>query len=79
VLRVRRAPDDERLEALNEVFGDIVVKGRIERIGPTKVELADEDFPELDRVTFRFDRRNWARLRGLIDALNHPYRAAKAG
>ncbi len=79
VLRLQHAPDDERLEALNEVFGDIVVKGRIERSGPTKVEIGDEDFPELDRVTFRFDRRNWARLRDLINALNHPYRTAKVG
>ena len=62
VLRVQHAPDDEQLEALNEVFADIVVKGRIERSGPTKVEVADRDFAELDRVTFRFDRRNWARL-----------------
>ena len=49
-------------------------KGRIERIGATKIEIRDKDFPELDRVTFRFDRRSWARLRELIDALNRPYR-----
>jgi hypothetical protein len=74
VLRVRHAPDDEQLTALNEVFADIVVRDKIERIGPTKVEIKDRDFPELDRVAFRFDRRSWARLRVLIDALNHPYR-----
>jgi uncharacterized protein (TIGR00730 family) len=76
VLRVRHAPDDEQLAGLNEVFADIVVRHEIERIGPTKVELKDKDFPELDRVAFRFDRRNWARLRELIDALNRPHRTA---
>jgi uncharacterized protein (TIGR00730 family) len=75
VLRMVHAPDDEQLEALNEVFADIVEKGRIERIGPTKVEVNDKDFAELDRITFRFDRRRWARLRVLIDALNRPYRS----
>ena len=43
-------------------------------IGPTKVEIADGDFPDLDRLKFRFDRRHWARLRLLIDALNEPHR-----
>jgi uncharacterized protein (TIGR00730 family) len=74
VLRMSHAPDTEQLDALNEVFADIVVKGRIESIGPTKVELRDKDFPELERIAFRFDRRQWARLRELIDALNRPYR-----
>jgi hypothetical protein len=74
VLRMRHAPDDEQLAALNDVFADIVVKGRIERAPATKIEVRDKDFPELDRVMFRFDRRSWARLRELINALNHPHR-----
>jgi uncharacterized protein (TIGR00730 family) len=78
VLRVHHAPDDEQLAALNEVFAPIVVRGEIERVGPTKVEINDRDFPELDRVKLRFDRRNWARVRALIDALNAPYRERSA-
>ncbi len=74
VLRVRHAPDAARLAELNTMFADIVVRGQMETIGATPVELADKDFPELDRVTFRFNRRSWARLRLLIDALNAPYR-----
>ncbi len=74
VLRVQHAPDDVQLAALNDSFGDIVAKGKIETTGATKIEIRDKDFPELDRVTFRFDRRRWARLRELIDALNAPYR-----
>ena len=75
VLRMQHAPDDEQLAALNDVFAAIVVKDRIERAPATKIEIRDKDFPELDRVIFRFDRRSWARLRELIDALNRPYRS----
>jgi uncharacterized protein (TIGR00730 family) len=74
VLRMQHAPDAEQLAALNQTFADIVVKGSIEVIAATKVEIGDKDFPELDRVSFRFDRRSWARLRVLIDALNAPHR-----
>ncbi|MGZ4734215.1 MAG: LOG family protein [Acidimicrobiia bacterium] len=74
VLRMQHVPDDEQLAGLNERFADIVVKGRIEPAGPTKIEVRDKDFPELDRVILRFDRRSWARLRELIDDLNRPYR-----
>jgi uncharacterized protein (TIGR00730 family) len=74
VLRVQHAPDDEQLEALNDVFAPIVTQGKIERVGPSKVEVKDNDFPDLGRVRFRFDRRNWARVRELIDALNAPHR-----
>jgi uncharacterized protein (TIGR00730 family) len=78
VMRMQHAPDGARLAALNTDFADIVARGEIEVIGPTKVESADGDFPELDRIKFRFDRRHWARLRLLIDALNEPYRAPPA-
>jgi uncharacterized protein (TIGR00730 family) len=74
VLRVRHPLDAAQLAALNAEFADIVVRGEMRTIPPTPVELADKDFPELERVTFRFNRRSWARLRVLIDALNAPYR-----
>ena len=74
VLRVQHEPDDEQLDALNDVFAPIVTRGKIERVGPSKVEVKDNDFPDLGRIRFRFDRRNWARVRELIDALNAPHR-----
>lgn len=77
VLRVQHEPDEEQLAALNVTFADIVAKGQIETSGPTKIETRDKDFPELDRITFRFDRRHWARLRELIDALNLPHRSPR--
>jgi uncharacterized protein (TIGR00730 family) len=70
VIRLQRAPDDVTLDALNDEFADIVVRGRIERIEPTPAERADDDHVDLDRIAFRFDRHNHARLRELIDRLN---------
>jgi uncharacterized protein (TIGR00730 family) len=70
VIRLQRAPDDTTLDALSDEFADIVVRGRIERIEPTPAERSDDDHVELDRIAFRFDRHNHARLRELIDRLN---------
>jgi len=70
VLRVQAVPSAARLDELNEQFGDIVVRGRIEPAEASKREIADNDVPDLPRLRFRFDRFNYARLRMLIDALN---------
>jgi uncharacterized protein (TIGR00730 family) len=78
VLRMQHAPDPGRLTALNRDFADIVARGEMEVIEATKVETEDGDFPELERVRFRFDRRSWSRLRQLIDALNDPFRAPRS-
>lgn len=70
ILRLRRAPSDEELADLNEEFGDIVVKGEIERTGPNQAEIDDEDALDMERITFFFDRRQFGRLRQLVDRLN---------
>lgn len=70
ILRLRRAPNDEQLATLNTEFGDIVVEGRIERTEPNKAEIEDEDALEMERITFQFDRRQFGRLRELVDRLN---------
>jgi hypothetical protein len=71
VLRVQQAPSADELAALNRDFSDIFVRGEIEVIGATPEEIADDDHVEMARVAFRFDRHGWARLRMLIDRLNH--------
>lgn len=70
VLRLRHAPDDTQLEQLNAEFADIVLRGRIERVPPARLEVEQHDLPDLPRVGFVFDRRSWARLRRLIDRIN---------
>lgn len=70
VLRMLHAPGGADLVALNRDFADIVVKGEIAKIDATPAEVADDDGVGLERLAFRFDRRSWARVRELIDALN---------
>jgi uncharacterized protein (TIGR00730 family) len=68
VLRVRRAPDEEQLDALNRDFADLLAGGRIQA-GPALPREAGE-VDHHPRITLRFNHRNVGRLRQLIDRLN---------
>jgi uncharacterized protein (TIGR00730 family) len=70
VIRLKHAPSDSAIEAMNEDYGDIMVGSRIKRIEPTPEELADGDNVDLARIGFGFNRRDYGRLRLLIDLLN---------
>ena len=70
ILRLTAEPTDDQVDDLNEEFGDIVRTGRIAKTGPTPAEIASDDFVDLARLRFRFDRRQFGRLRCLIDRLN---------
>lgn len=70
VIRLKNVPTDTSIAALNEDFGDIVVGAPIARIPTTPEEVEDEDHVELPRIAFGFNRRDYARLRQLIDVLN---------
>jgi len=70
ILRLVRGPDDAQLEELNREFADIVVEGRIERAVPAPPEISDADALDTDRIAFVFDRRQFGRLRQMIDHLN---------
>ncbi len=67
-IRVRRAPDEEQLEGLNEAFSDILTSGRIEVTDAFPRE--EGDAPHFPRVALHFNRRANGRLRKLIDRLN---------
>jgi uncharacterized protein (TIGR00730 family) len=70
VLRMSEAPSTAECARLSDEFGDLLLRGDIERIDPTEAEIADGDALELERLALWFDRRSWARLRALIDQLN---------
>jgi hypothetical protein len=55
---------------MNEDFADIIVGPAIKRIDATADELEDNDNVELPRISFGFNRRDYGRLRQLIDVLN---------
>ena len=72
IIRVKHAPSATAIEALNEDFGDILAEGGapFRVIPPTEEEVADKDRLELPRVAFGFNRRDYGRLRQVIDVLN---------
>jgi len=71
IIRLKHAPTDTALEAMNEDFADITIGAPIKRIEPTPEEREDNDCLDLQRIAFGFNRRDYGRLRQLIDALNN--------
>ena len=70
VIRLKHAPSDSAIEALNEDFADINTGAPIKRIEPTPEEREDNEHLDLPRIAFNFNRREYGRLRQLIDVLN---------
>jgi len=70
VIRLHYAPSQSAVDALNEDFADIVTGDKIHVTPPLKEEVDDKDVPDLPRIAFGFDRRQYGRLRQLIDVLN---------
>ena len=70
VLRTNNEVSDHDLQKLNNEFADICVNSRIERATTTKVEIDDGDNIDKPRLIFQFARRDFGRLRQLIDAIN---------
>jgi hypothetical protein len=70
VLRLKNAPTLSAVESLNDDFADIILGEKFKVIEATPEEKEDNDFVELPRLAFGFDRRQYGRLRQLIDVLN---------
>jgi uncharacterized protein (TIGR00730 family) len=70
VIRLQCAPSDHALEGLNEDFQDLLVQGRIERTMPTEEEIEEGTDLEYPRLALEFNRRDYGRLRRMIDTLN---------
>jgi len=70
VLRLNRDISDDHLSSLNDHFRDICLNSTLERITATKAEIDDKDLLDNPRLAFQFARRDFGRLRQLIDAVN---------
>ena len=70
VMRLKNAPPATAIAAMNEDFADIILEGDIQKLPPTPEEAADGDHLDLERIAFNFNRRDYGRLRQLIDVLN---------
>lgn len=70
VLRLSEPLSDVRLAALNEEFADIVVGDPIVQCDALPEEAGEPELAHLPRLVFTFGRRQFGRLRMLIDAVN---------
>lgn len=70
VIRLQHQPAATALAALNEDFADIIAGEPVKVVPPTTEEREDEDFVDLPRIAFGFDRKSYGRLREMIDRLN---------
>ena len=70
IIRLKNAPSATALAALNEDFADVVVEGKITIAKPTIDEEEDKDRLDLARISFNFNRRDYGRIRQLINVLN---------
>jgi uncharacterized protein (TIGR00730 family) len=70
VIRLKHAPPETAIAAMNEDFADIITGQPIKRIEPTSEEREDTEYMEMPRIAFGFNRRDYGRLRQLIDVLN---------
>jgi hypothetical protein len=68
VLRLKQQLSEAALEHLRANFGDILVSGTFEQGPPLALE--NEEFPDLNRLIFHFNRRSMGRLRQLVDYIN---------
>ena len=70
VIRLHHAPTAEAIRRMEEEFRDILTEGGLS-MSPALPEEAEESaLADLPRLTLSFNRRNFGRLRQLIDALN---------
>jgi uncharacterized protein (TIGR00730 family) len=70
VLRLKHPPSQSAINALNDDFQDIILGEKFRAIEATPEEREDNDHLDLARIAFGFDRRQYGRLRQLIDVVN---------
>jgi uncharacterized protein (TIGR00730 family) len=70
VIRLKNTPNQSALAAMNRDFSDIIVEGKIQTVKPAPEEVEHNEHLELKRIAFNFNRRDYGRLRQLIDVLN---------
>src|SRR4051812_40001385 len=70
VIRLKHPPSQFVIDGLNEDFKDLISGEKIHIIEPTPEEREDNQYLELPRIAFGFNRRDYGRLRQLIDVLN---------
>src|SRR6185503_16375338 len=67
VMRLKHAPSQSAIDGLNQDFKDIISGDPVQAIQATPEEREDNAYVDLPRVAFGFNRRDYGRLRQMID------------
>ncbi len=70
VIRMLRPPSPTLVEGLNRDFADILTQGAVRSTEPLAEEADDPETLSLPRLLVPFNRRDFGRLRRMIDAIN---------
>lgn len=70
IIRLQHAPSQASIDALNEDFADLIVGEKVKVCSATPEEREDNQFVNLPRISFEFNKRDYGKLRGMIDVLN---------
>ncbi len=70
IIRMKQPLPEGALDRLNRDFADLLIEGKIETTSPLPEEGNEPLIATLPRLSLRFNRRNFGRLRQLIDAIN---------
>ena|SRR5579884_166176 len=70
VIRLNHPVERKMLDHLNESFSDILVSGKFNETKPLPDEANEPNLLSLPRIVFHFNRRDFGRLRQLINTLN---------
>jgi len=70
VIRLQHKLTESIIDGLNQDFSGLIANGKIQTIDPTPEEREDNQFTHLPRIAFEFNKRDYGRLRHLIETLN---------
>ncbi|MBN2508159.1 MAG: LOG family protein [Verrucomicrobia bacterium] len=70
VIRLTHLPSPSAIRGLNEDYADIIQTSNVQVIQPTPEEREDNQCLDLPRIAFGFNRRDYGRLRQMLDTLN---------
>jgi uncharacterized protein (TIGR00730 family) len=70
IIRLRHAPSPSAIQALNEDFEDIITGAKIHATDATPEEQDEAATLNMPRIAFGFNRKDYGRLRHLINVLN---------
>jgi len=68
VIRLKGRLTEKQLDTLNTDFADLVQEGKMIQRGAFE---AENDFLDLPRLAFHHTRRDWGRIRKMIDTINN--------